>query len=119
MSLKLKWNSRFALTLAAMLSIGLGIMGVTRLNAQGSSGTILGTVTDASGAAVPDASVQVKNVGTGVSQNVPTDAQGRYRAPELNIGNYEIQASKTGFTTVVRKGIELNVGAQAVVDSSV
>ena len=116
MSSKLKWNCRFALTLAATLSIGLGIIGVTRLNAQGSSGTILGTVTDASGAAVPDASVQVKNVGTGVSQNVPTDAQGRYRAPELNIGEYEIQASKAGFSTVVRKGVTLNVGAQAVVD---
>ena len=118
MGLRFKLGNRFAFILAVMLLVGLGGTGVARLNAQGATGSILGTVTDASGAAIPDASVQVKNVGTGVSQNVPTDAQGRYRAPELNIGDYEIQASRTGFTTVVRKGVTLNVGAQAVVDFS-
>ena len=75
--------------------------GMNRLSAQ-ATGTIVGTVTDASGAAVPGAAVQVKNSGTGVTQSTTSDAQGRYRAPELIIGTYEISASKTGFSTVNR-----------------
>lgn len=89
--------------------------GMNRLSAQ-ATGTIVGTVTDMSGAAVPGASVQVKNSGTGVIQNTTADAQGRYRVPELIIGTYELQASKTGFSTVNRPGVTLTVGAEPVVD---
>src|SRR3974390_548737 len=67
--------------------------------------SIDGTVTDASGAAVPDAQIQARNTGTGISQTTTTDAQGRYRIPELIIGTYDIQASKAGFSTTLRKGI--------------
>jgi protocatechuate 3,4-dioxygenase beta subunit len=74
---------------------------------------MLGTVADMSGAAIPDAMVQVKNAGTGVSQSVAADAQGRYRVPDLSVGEYEVQATKAGFSTVVHKGITLTVGAQA------
>ena len=118
MSSKSRLAGRIAFALAATLLMGWSNIGVSRLHAQGSSGTILGTVTDASGAAVPEASVQVKNIGTGVAQNAVSDAQGRFRAPEINIGEYEVQASKPGFTTVVRKGVVLTVGSQAVVDFS-
>ena len=45
-----------------------------------------------------------------------SDAQGRYRAPDLAIGDYELQATKAGFQTVIRTGITLTVGAQPVVD---
>jgi hypothetical protein len=89
---------------------------VVNLAAQGTTATILGTVTDMSGAAVPDAAVQIRNVGTGQGQTVSSDAQGRYRVPDLGVGDYEIQASKAGFSTVVHKGVALNVGAQTVVD---
>src|SRR5258708_5820755 len=43
-------------------------------------------------------------------------AQGRYRVPDLGVGQYEVQASKTGFSTAVHKGITLTVGGQSVVD---
>jgi hypothetical protein len=89
-----------------------------RLNAQVAGAGILGTVTDASGAAIPDAAVQVKNVGTGIMQSTVSDAQGRFNVPDLAIGDYEVQASKMGFSTVVRKGITLTVGSQSVVDFS-
>ncbi len=88
-----------------------------RLNAQATA-TIVGTVTDSSGAAIANATVQVKNSGTGVTQNAITDAQGRYRAPDLIIGTYEVQASNPGFQTVVHRGITLTVGAEPVVDFS-
>ena len=51
--------------------------------------------------------VQVKNVGTGATQSLTTDAQGRFRVSDLGVGEYEVQASKTGFSTVVHKGITL------------
>ena len=53
------------------------------LNAQTASSTISGAVSDMSGAAISGAKVQVKNVDTGVSQTLTTDAEGRYRVPEL------------------------------------
>jgi hypothetical protein len=89
--------------------------GMNRLNAQ-ATGSIVGTVTDMSGAAVPGASVQVKNSGTGVTQTTTADAQGRYRVPELIIGTYDLQAAKAGFSTVNRPGVTLTVGAEPVVD---
>jgi carboxypeptidase family protein len=91
---------------------------VARLNAQAAGAAIQGTVTDASGAAIPEAAVQVKNVGTGLTQSTVSDSQGRFNVPDLGIGGYEVQASKAGFSTVVRRGITLSVGAQAVVDFS-
>jgi len=91
------------------------MMGASRLDAQATA-SITGTVTDSSGAAIADAAVQAKNSGTGITQTTTSDAQGRFRVPELIIGAYEVQASKTGFSTVVHRGITLTVGAQPVVD---
>jgi hypothetical protein len=73
---------------------------------------------DSAGAVVPNASIEVKNIGTGQVRQAPTDAQGRYTIADLPIGNYEAQASAQGFQTTVRRGITLTVGAQAVVDFS-
>ena len=115
MGIRSRTGSPFVLTLAVVSALLLGV-GVSRLSAQGSTATVLGTVTDASGAAIPEAMVQVRNSATGVTQTIPSDAQGRYRVPEINIGDYEIQASKVGFNTVVRRGVTLSVNSQAVVD---
>src|SRR5262252_9249278 len=89
------------------------------LYAQGAgNASVLGTVTDSGGGVIPGASVQVKNIATGRVQEVPTDEQGRYTIADLPIGNYEVQASRAGFQTTVRRGITLTVGAQAIVDIS-
>jgi len=70
--------------LAVTLSVCLAsLAGLNLLHAQGTTATILGTVTDTSGAAIAGAAVEVKNTGTGLSQNVTTDPQGRYRVPDL------------------------------------
>ncbi len=92
--------------------------GTGHLFAQGTTATILGTITDTSGAAVAGAAVQVRNVGTGSTQSVMSDAQGRYRVADLGVGEYEVQAGQTGFSTLVHKGITLTVGSQSVVDFS-
>ncbi|HLI82764.1 MAG TPA: carboxypeptidase regulatory-like domain-containing protein [Bryobacteraceae bacterium] len=91
-------------------------MGAGRLAAQASNATIHGTVTDTTGAAIAGATVTVKNTATGVTNTVTTNNQGIYNVPDLLVGTYEVNASKQGFQNVVRSGITLLVGAQAVVD---
>jgi carboxypeptidase family protein/TonB-dependent receptor-like protein len=83
---------------------------------QVTTGTILGTVSDSTGAVVPGSTVAVRNSETGFTRTATTDATGHYRAPELPVGNYEVTAEANGFQSIVRKGIELTVGRQAVVD---
>jgi hypothetical protein len=90
----------------------------TAAHAQVTTGTILGTVTDESQAAVPGATITLKNVLTGVTRTVHTDAAGRYRAPGLSLGIYEVRAGLTGFQTKVRTGLSLNVAGEAEVDFS-
>ena len=84
--------------------------------AQITTGTISGTVTDSTGAVVPGVNVTLKSVEKGITRTVRTDEGGRYRAPELALGSYEISAEASGFETVVRSGITLTVGREAVVD---
>src|SRR5260370_39279020 len=80
------------------------------------AGTISRFVKDTSGAVVPGATVAAKNVETGISRSAITDEQGRYQFPNLSVGGYEVQVSLSGFQTEVRRGVELTVGRQAVVN---
>src|SRR5438876_3397141 len=85
------------------------------LIAQVITGTILGTVTDPSGAPLPGVTVTVKNLDTGQSRSILTDASGNYRALGLSLGAYEVRAELEGFQTMLRKGNTLTVGREAVV----
>src|SRR5665213_2468172 len=91
-------------------------IGALRLSGQAATATIQGTVTDASGAAVPDAKVTIKNAGTGATVNANTNAQGRFSVSYINPGTYDMDATKAGFQTAARKGLTINVGVEAVVD---
>lgn len=106
-------HMRIASILAIMLAFG-----ATLLVAQDTTGSIQGTVTDSSGAAIPDATVKATNTATGISQNATSDAQGRFRVAQLPIGPYDLQAEKMGFKTALRKGVEITVGSQLVADFS-
>src|SRR5262249_11134928 len=57
-----------------------------------------------------------KDMDTGVSRTVSTDRAGRYFAPQLALGKYEVSAEAAGFQKVLRSGIDVNVGQQASVD---
>jgi hypothetical protein len=87
-----------------------------RVYGQAATASITGTVTDTSGAAVPGASISAKNNGTGVTRTTTSDNQGRYNLPDLAIGDYDVQSTRMGFQSVVRKGVVLTVGAQPVLD---
>src|SRR5207253_410788 len=60
-------------------------------------GTITGTITDASGAAVPGANVKVANPATGLSQSTATGTDGTYSVVYLPVGRYTVMVEKTGF----------------------
>jgi hypothetical protein len=104
---------RFAIAVAALSA---ALMNGTPLAAQAVRGTIQGSVTDSSGGALPGVTVEAKNVATGIVQNVVTNSEGRYTAPDLPIGDYEVTAALQGFQTVIRRGITLRVGSQVLVD---
>ncbi|HEU4391085.1 MAG TPA: TonB-dependent receptor, partial [Blastocatellia bacterium] len=103
---------------AASMLILIFASSAARLEAQVKTSTISGTVTDSTGAVLVGAAIQIRNVGTGVTQSAVADSQGRYSIPDLPVGDYEAQASANGFQTVVHKGITLTVGSQPVVDFS-
>ena len=102
-----------ARVLSALLLLGPGAVW---LAAQATNATIQGTVTDSTGAAIAGAVVTVKNTATGGTNAVTSNDQGHYVVPDLLVGTYEVDAAKQGFQKVVRSGITLLVGAQAVVD---
>ncbi|MBI4464772.1 MAG: TonB-dependent receptor, partial [Acidobacteria bacterium] len=86
--------------------------------AQVTTGTIMGTVSDSTGAVIPGSSVTIRNVETGIIRTATTGAAGRYRVPQLGLGNYEITAESQGFQKSVRTGVTLTVGREATVDFS-
>jgi len=101
------------------LVVGAALLGGAtdaRLAAQGTIGSILGTVTDSSASVLPGATVTAKNIGTGAVQVTTSDSQGRYTIPALPVGDYEVQTELQGFQTVIRAGIRLSAGADVVVD---
>jgi protocatechuate 3,4-dioxygenase beta subunit len=99
-----------AMGLKRTFALAFGLLGVTALAfGQGNTGTIVGTVTDPSGAVVPNATVQLTNVRTGVQTTAVTDNFGNYTAPFLQPGEYRVTAEVPGFKTFVREGVVLEV----------
>src|SRR2546425_7370923 len=84
------------------------------LNAQVSGGSLSGTLTDGLRAAIPNAQVTLTNVATGVARTVGTDVAGFYTAPDLLPGSYQMTIAALGFTTQIRTGIAVDVGAALV-----
>ncbi|HEY2545731.1 MAG TPA: carboxypeptidase-like regulatory domain-containing protein [Candidatus Acidoferrum sp.] len=78
--------------------------------------TIVGTVTDPSGAVVPGVAITLTNTDTGVSTVIPTNDAGQYVAVDLQIGHYKVKAEAKGFKVAEQKDIVLTIGARIRVD---
>jgi hypothetical protein len=78
--------------------------------------TIVGTVTDPSGAVVPNVAINITNIDTGLTRTFPTNDAGQYVAPDLQIGHYDIKATAAGFKAAEQKSIVLTVGDRIRVD---
>jgi Carboxypeptidase regulatory-like domain/TonB dependent receptor len=107
-------HKRTSIGTQALSAIGLivvlMVVPLRHLRAQEAGGTIVGTVTDPSGAAVASANVSIKNTATGVERSVSTNADGLYVAPNLVPGSYEIQVTATGFSSTFVNEVVLTVG---------
>ena len=78
--------------------------------------TIVGTVTDPSGAAVPNVKITVTNLETSLVHTAVTSDSGQYVLPELKIGHYDAKAEASGFKIAEQKGVVLQVGDRARID---
>jgi len=94
------------------------VMAAATLSAQTFRGTILGTVTDPSGAVVAGAQVSAKNVGTGQERVTSTSSDGSYTIPELPIGTYTVTVTQSGFQTFIATGVTVDVASQRRVDAA-
>jgi len=94
------------------------LLAAVTLSAQTFRGTILGTVTDPSGAVVAGAKVTVKNAGTGLERATESSGDGSYSLPELPIGTYTVTVSQTGFQTFVATGVAVDVATERRVDAA-
>ncbi len=92
------------------------LVGTLALSAQTFTASVIGTITDPSGSAVPSATVTATNSATNVQGKTVSDQTGRYLLPQLQPGTYRIEAAAPGFKKYVHSKIELNVGQQAQID---
>ena len=80
--------------------------------AQVAGGTLTGTITDRSGAEIPNAQIVIKDLATGIERTVTTNKDGFYIAANLLPAEYQVTISASGFNTEIKTGIKINVGAQ-------
>src|SRR5438067_4365996 len=100
------------------MALAFVVLAAASLTAQTFRGTILGTVTDPSGAVVAGAKVTAKNVNTGLERTTQTSADGSYSIPELPIGTYTVTVSQSGFQTAVTSGVVVDVATERRVDAA-
>jgi hypothetical protein len=105
--------------IAAILIVALCmLMGAPQAQAQSLYGSILGTVTDASGASVPGATVKVVRVETNQARQATTSETGAYNFPTLLSGTYTVTVAQQGFETFIQKEVAVTVNNAARVDAS-
>src|SRR5260370_11483722 len=104
-------SPRFDRFLAAVAALA-----AAALLAQSNTATIVGTVSDPTGAAIPGASVTVKNVRTQVARTTTTNSNGEFEASLLSVGDYRISVSMSAFKSVDHTGIHLDAEQKAKID---
>ncbi|MDX1981212.1 MAG: TonB-dependent receptor [Bryobacteraceae bacterium] len=86
------------------------------LHGQGNTGSVLGTITDPTGAVVPAAKVTIVNVRTGVQTETTSDALGNYLFNFLQPGGYRVETEVAGFKKVTRENVNLEMSRQLRID---
>ncbi|HWO35952.1 MAG TPA: carboxypeptidase regulatory-like domain-containing protein, partial [Candidatus Acidoferrum sp.] len=98
------------------MAVVLFVMLPLRSHAQVSGATLTGTVSDSSGAVIPNVHISIKNEGTAEVRTVTVDSAGFYSAPNLLPGQYDVTVTAPGFATTVQNGVTLTVGAQQLLN---
>ena len=112
MTIQKGMKAAVGLMTCAVLALSLNLFCPAPSEAQVAGATLSGEITDPSGASIANATVSIRNVGTGEVREVQSNGDGFYSAPNLLPGSYEVSASAEGFSKIVQKDITLNVGAQ-------
>jgi len=97
-------------SLRSLLVAVITLIAPLALHAQVVGGSINGTVTDPSGALVPNAHVVLRNDDTGTKRTLTTDAAGNFVASSISVGSYTASVEATGFAQYVRKAVTLTIG---------
>ena len=92
--------------LATLFTLFFFFLAAFATSAFAQEATIVGTVTDPSGASVANATITITNNDTGVSRTLPTNSDGQYVAPDLHIGHYTVRVMASGFKVAEQKGID-------------
>src|SRR5882724_10175720 len=95
-----------------LLSVVMGIS----IAAVAQQATIVGTITDPSGAALPNVNVTVTNQASNAVKQIQTNASGQFVVPDLNIGHYSVKAELAGFKSSEQKNVVLQVGDRDRID---
>lgn len=109
------WVARLSFVLAIVLAL---LLGASSSLAQVDTGSILGTVTDSSGATVNGAKVELLNQGTAATLAFTTGSDGSFKFSPVRIGSYTLTVTLQGFQTSTQKDITVNVGAEVVANFS-
>jgi len=113
------FSNKISACLVVVLALLVGMFSVTSsLHAQNAFGSLVGTVTDSSGAVVPGAAVTLTNLGTNEKKVVQSDASGNYRFMALQPTQYKVEIEKTSYKRVVQSPITVQVDSTARLDIS-
>lgn len=109
---------QFCVSCGQVLLLTLALVGCVWAQSEAGSAAIEGTVTDATNAVVPGATIAVRNLETGLTRTVTSDTRGNFTVPVLPVGRYEVAVTLTGFGTAKRTNIQLSVGETTAVNFS-
>lgn len=104
-------------TLKALLAMLVtALLLATVAQAQVDTGSIVGTITDPSGAVVNGAKVTLTNVGTGIELSTTTGSDGVFKFSPVRIGTYKVDAAFQGFKTISQSDVKVDVGSSVLVN---
>jgi hypothetical protein len=100
------------------IALSLLIGSTVAMKAQTTSATVVGTLTDSSGARIAGGTVTLKDLATGIEHSTTTDANGEYVVPDLKAAHYSVTFVMTGFQSFVMSDVELLVAQRATLDAT-
>ena len=103
------------LRLMCVLSLS-GLICAGSLFGQAVSGSLVGTVTDSTGASIPEAKIKIAEVNTGIGRSAATNTSGAYVFTNLDPGTYRVEVEQTGFRKTVRDNVIVLVNNTTRVD---
>ena len=114
---RLRFSAKHPTLTKRVLATALGFCAATSpLQAQTTTGTISGTLSDTSGGVVPNATLTLTNVQTGITQITHSNASGNYIFPALPVGNYSLRAESQGFGITTQNGLHLDANQNLTSD---